>query len=145
MEIWFPAVLALLGALAGVLLTNALSRSTRRQEARRSRLEEALRSVVLAISARHFATRAGFNGAPTSVTSEHVEELERRIYLSNVERMFVTLRDARQAVAVLVADGVPVGDSWRGDEEMQADLERVYAVLLGEMNSRPRIARRLPY
>ncbi len=137
MEVWIPGALALVGALAGVLLTSALSRSTRRQEARRARLEAALRAVVLAISAGHFATHAGFTGAPRSVTSEHVEDLERRIYLANVERMFLTLRDARQAVAVLVADGVDVGDSWRGDEEMQDDLERLYGVLLADLHPKP--------
>ena len=113
MEIWIPGALALVGALAGVLLSTYLARSTKRQETRRTRLEEALRAVVLAISARNFATSAGVAGRPAVVTDEHLAKLQRRIYLGNIERMFATLRDARQAVAVLVADGVDVGDSWR--------------------------------
>ena len=117
-----------------MLLSTFLTRSTRRQEARTVRLEAALRSVVLAIAAGHFATRAGFEGKPISVTPEHLDELQRRIYLDNIDRMFITLRNAREAVAVLVADGVEVGDSWRGDEEMQADLERLRSLLIRELD-----------
>jgi len=136
MEIWIPGVLALIGALSGVLLSTYLARSTKKQEVRRTRLEEALRAVVLALAARNFATSAGFAGRPGSVTDEDLVELQRRIYLDNIARMFSTLREARQAVAVLVADGIEVGESWRGDEEMQADMERVHSLLLRELHLR---------
>ena len=142
MEVWIPGVLALVGALAGVLLSNYLSRRSRWEDDRRKRLEEALRSVVLAIAARHFSTRAGMIGKPESVEASHIEELERQMYIDNVERIFVTLRGARQAVALLVADGIDIGESWRSDETMQDDIERVYQVLVDVNDSAKKKRRR---
>lgn len=89
MEIWVPGALALVGALSGVLLTNYLTRTTKQRDARRARLEEALQCVVLAIAARNFATRAGAGGKPPSVSDDDVQKVEQRIYLDNVERMFI--------------------------------------------------------
>jgi hypothetical protein len=79
--VWISGLLALIGALAGVLLSSYLTRSSQRKDARRGRFEAALRAVTLAISARHFATRAGFVGKPPSVKEGDIEELTRRIYL----------------------------------------------------------------
>lgn len=129
MSTWVPGALALVGALAGVLLTNWLTRRTKRADERQKRLEDALRSVLLAIAAKNFATSAGITGKPASVLASDVDELSRRLWLENVERMFKTLREARETVALLVADGVPVGDYWRGDEEMQEHLEDLHALL----------------
>lgn len=112
-----------------MLLTNWLTRRTKRADERQKRLEDALRSVVLAIAAKNFATSAGITGKPTSVLASDVDELRRRLWLENVERMFKTLREARETVALLVADGVPVGDYWRGDEEMQEHLEDMHTLL----------------
>ena len=141
MEVLIPGVLALVGALAGVLLSNFLSRQSKAQDDRRARLEEALRCVVLAISAKHFATRAGYTGKPEWVDESHIREFERLNYLANIERIFITLREARQAVAILVADGVNVGDSWRGDEEMQAEMENVYDRLVSALERTKRSRR----
>jgi hypothetical protein len=121
-SILVPGSFALVGALVGVLLTNYLARRGRRRDDGNSRLDRAIESVAIAISARNFAVHLSFENAPKSLTAEQVTELETKIYLSNLERVFLSLRDARRDIAVLAADGLDVGDAWRSDEDVQREL-----------------------
>lgn len=103
MEVWIPGLLALVGALAGVVLTNLLARATKRADAKRQRLEDALRCVVLVIAAQDFMTWFGINNQPAWVSDDDVHDIERKMYLKNLEQLFVTCREARHAIALLVA------------------------------------------
>jgi hypothetical protein len=129
MSVWIPGVLALVGSVAGVVTANALSRRTNTAAARRRRLEYAVRCVALAITAQQFSWSAKASGLPRGVTPQDLKEFERHMYLDGVERALVALRDARQSIALLAADGVEVGDCWRNDNAMQAQMEEVYATL----------------
>lgn len=136
MEIWVPGVLALVGALTGVLLSTYLARATKRGDARRERLEDALRCVVLAIAAQNFSTWIGMTGQPGFVSEGDVHEVERKMYVQNLEKTFLSIREARHAVALLVADGIDVGDSWRVEEAFARDLEAVYERLRSLLTAR---------
>lgn len=140
MEIWIPGVLALIGALSGVLLTTYLARATKRSDARRERLEEALRCVVLAITAQNFSTWIGMTNQPDFVSEDDVHEVERKMYVQNLEKNFLTIREARHAVALLVADGIDVGDTWRVEEAFARDLEAVYARLRNLLGTKAAIS-----
>lgn len=105
MDVWISGAFALVGATVGVFLSTYLAQSTRRREAKRARLEEALRCIVRAIAARQFAVHFGMEGQPDSLTDSEIQELEARLYIENLEKVFKTLQEARAAVAVLVADG----------------------------------------
>ncbi|MEI9906671.1 MAG: hypothetical protein WDO06_01080 [Actinomycetota bacterium] len=129
MNSWIPGLLALSGAIFGVLLTHALTRRSNRADAKRNRLEDALKSVVLAIAAQNFATSVHVTGKPTSITALDTNEFHRRLWLKNNENVFVTLREAREKVGILVVDGISVGESWRRDIDMQDDLENIYRLL----------------
>lgn len=117
---------ALVGALAGVLLTTYLGRSSKRAEARRSRVEDALRRVSAVIAASNFATHIGATNPPSGVTARDVQSLESRLFIRNLENYYQALHDARHSVAMLALSGVDVGDSWRTAEQFQADLEAIY-------------------
>lgn len=140
MDVWIPGALALVGALSGVLLTNYLTRMAKRRDAGRARLEEALRCVVLAIAAQNFSTWIGMTGQPEFVSAEDVREVERKMYVQNLEKTFLTIREARHAVALLVADRIDVGDSWRVEEAFARDLEAVYARLRNILGAKPRLS-----
>ena len=126
MEIWISGGFALVGALAGVLLSSFLAGSIKRKEARRSRIEEALRRTSAALAASNFALHVATNNAPEGVTDDDVRYLEKRLYIGNLERYFAALHDARHSIAILAADGVDVGDSWRITERFQNDLDAIY-------------------
>lgn len=136
MDVWIPGALALVGALSGVLLTNYLTRVAKRKDAGRARLEEALRCVVLAIAAQNFSTWIGLTGQPEFVSEDDVHEVERKMYVQNLEKTFLTIREARHAVALLVADGIDIGESWRVEAEFARDLEPVYARLRNLLGAR---------
>ena len=122
-------MLALIGALSGVLLTNVLTRVTKRAEARQARIENALRCVSLVISSQNFTTWIGMNGQPDAVSEDDVRAVERKMYLANLEHQFQVLREARHALALLVTDGIDVGNSWRTDQQLVNDLEKLYSQL----------------
>jgi len=51
------------------------------------------------------------------------------MYLANMEHQFQVLREARHALALLVTDGIDVGDAWRTDQQLMNDLEKLYSQL----------------
>lgn len=137
-----PGSFALVGALIGVLLSNYLARRGRQRDDSNARLDQAIQSVAVAISARHFAVHLGYENPPPSLDETDVAELERRMYLSNLERVFVSLRDVRRDTAVLAANGINVGESWRSDEDTQRDLSALYERLVTLRSASNRQARR---
>lgn len=126
MDIWISGGFALVGALAGVFLSSFLTGSIKRKEARRSRIEEALRRTSAALAAGNFALGVGTDNTPEGVTYDDVRDLDRRLYIGNLERYSALLHDARHSVAMLAADGVDVSDSWRVAERFQNDLDAIY-------------------
>lgn len=135
-EVWLPGVLALVGALGGVLLSTWLARRFKGTDDRRRRLEDAYRAVVQAISVAHFALQIKTQEQPLFVTDEELRGMHSRQYLRNLELLAEALREAKHAVGLLIPDGIDVGDSWRGDKEMEADLERLYVLLSRELGLR---------
>ena len=81
----------------------------------------------------NFATQLGFVGKPDSITDEDLRDFQRTAYVAHLQQLLSTLKEARQAAAVLVIDGVDVGDSWRKDETMLPDLPRLYDLLLNRL------------
>lgn len=129
MDVWISGGFALLGALAGVLLTTYLTRSSKRRDAKRARLEEALRCTSAAIAAANFALHVRTDVPPDSVKVTDLEKLDRRLYLANLENYAAALRDARRAIAMLAADGMDIGDSWRTEQHFQGDMEAIHSRL----------------
>lgn len=133
MDVWVSGGLALVGALAGVFLSSFLSSSIKRKDARRARLEEALRRITAALAAENFATRVGASNAPPGLVQDDIRQLEVRLFISNLERYYTTLHDARHSVAMLAADSFDIGDSWRTAEAFQRDAEGLYERLNAEL------------
>jgi|SRR5580765_1377449 len=129
MDIWVPGLLSLIGALIGVGLANYLGTRTKRREDADRRLGEAIKAVALARAAAQFSYRAGVAGVPPSIREADHEQLERTLWLSGLERYFVRLREAREAVAALAIDGVDLTSYCESDTEMQAALEVVWKEL----------------
>lgn len=102
--VWIPGVLSLVGALLGVGLAHLLQARRDSSSASRARKELALRAIAAARAAQSFPTRVDDEWAPSSISPEDLQELERRVWLEGVERFFLLSFEARLAVAALLPE-----------------------------------------
>ena len=127
--------MAFLGALGGVWLGRLLDRRNVREDERRRRLEDAYRAVAATIARKNWSARAELRTVePLKNVASVMSDLSR----DALKQYFTSLREAREKVALVTIDGVDVGDAWRTDEAMQAQLDDVLHILREALQSKRR-------
>lgn len=130
MDVWISGGFALAGALVGGLLSPFISSSIRKGESKREQLQEAMwRIAELEASTNIVSDFSGLN-PPAGMLRAEMWQFESNEYFKGMARYFDCLHEARRAVSVVEANGIPVGKSWDGSiEEFRNDLPRLRAVI----------------
>lgn len=122
--------LALIGGITGSIVGGFVQRAVRERNARVERIEAAIRSIAVAMSARDIPWGLHADTPPPGHSDQDQRELEKQFYTDGLGRLWAALADAKRDLAILAADGYDFGSEWRKGIRLIDALDDLYARLL---------------
>jgi len=122
--------LALIGAVLGSIAAGLVQRSVRERNARSERVEAAIRSVAVAMTARDIPWGLHTDTPPPTFLDEDRRNLEKVLYQNGLEKLAEALADAKRDLAVLATDGYDIGSDWTNGIKLIGALDSIYLHLL---------------
>lgn len=127
--------LALVGAVLGSIVAGYVQRSVRERNARSERIEAAIRSVAVAMTARDITWGLHSDSAPSGFRDQDRRDLEKVLYREGLEKLASALADAKRDLAILTTDGHSIGNDWQNGTRLISALDDIYLYLLGIRSS----------
>lgn len=122
---------ALIGAVLGSVVAGYVQRSVRERNARSERIEAAIRSVAIAMTARDIPWGINATCPPSGFADADWRDLEKTLYRGGLEKLAAALADAKRDLAILATDGYSIRNEWLSNSiGLIGELDQVYIYLL---------------